>query len=224
MSSNEVNGNLTELARQLKEKLSQPGLDKLAPALVTAWGEVGEGVTKDANNPHIGNDYATLGAILRVVKPVLAKNGLAILQFAGRLSDDGKSIRLPFLILHSSGQSIQGESEMPCSGPARKDGSQMPVTAQTVGSAITYGRRYQLFALFGLAPADDDGNEASGRTETEDSADLDARRNAWKQRLAECETLEAVDSLRQELEQIGTEELVKDYADKRKAIRKAKKS
>jgi hypothetical protein len=38
----------------------------------------------------------------------------------------------------------------------------MPVSggAQAVGSAITYGRRYSLFPMVGLAPADDDGREA----------------------------------------------------------------
>lgn len=39
----------------------------------------------------------------------------------------------------------------------------MPVSgaAQAVGSAITYGRRYSLFPMVGLAPADDDGAEAN---------------------------------------------------------------
>ncbi len=39
----------------------------------------------------------------------------------------------------------------------------MPVSggAQAVGSAITYGRRYSLFPMVGLAPADDDGEEAN---------------------------------------------------------------
>jgi hypothetical protein len=38
----------------------------------------------------------------------------------------------------------------------------MPVqgNAQAVGSAITYARRYSLFPMVGLAPADDDGGEA----------------------------------------------------------------
>jgi hypothetical protein len=39
----------------------------------------------------------------------------------------------------------------------------MPVSggAQAVGSAITYARRYSLFPMVGLAPADDDGEEAN---------------------------------------------------------------
>ena len=35
-------------------------------------------------------------------------------------------------------------------------------TAQAVGSAITYARRYALAAICGVAPEDDDGNAASG--------------------------------------------------------------
>ena len=37
----------------------------------------------------------------------------------------------------------------------------MPVTAQSFGSAITYGRRYQLAAMAGVAPEDDDANAVS---------------------------------------------------------------
>jgi len=40
----------------------------------------------------------------------------------------------------------------------------MPVSkldAQAVGSAITYARRYALSSIVGIAPEDDDGNEAS---------------------------------------------------------------
>ena len=42
----------------------------------------------------------------------------------------------------------------------------MPIekaTAQSVGSVITYGRRYGLSAITGIAQYDDDGNVASNR-------------------------------------------------------------
>jgi hypothetical protein len=45
----------------------------------------------------------------------------------------------------------------------------MPVSkhdAQAVGSAITYARRYALAAVVGIAPEEDDGNLASGKSET----------------------------------------------------------
>ena len=41
----------------------------------------------------------------------------------------------------------------------------MDVKAQSIGSALTYARRYALQSILGLAAEDDDGNAASGRQE-----------------------------------------------------------
>jgi hypothetical protein len=58
--------------------------------------------------------------------------------------------------MHTSGQWISSVFSMPVS---KHD-------AQAVGSAITYARRYALAAVVGIAPEDDDGNLASGKSET----------------------------------------------------------
>ena len=44
-------------------------------------------------------------------------------------------------------------------------GGQIPASPQVIGSALTYARRYTLFALAGIAGEgeDDDGNAASGK-------------------------------------------------------------
>jgi hypothetical protein len=56
-------------------------------------------------------------------------------------------------LFHSSGQWI--ESKLPV---IPRDAS-----PQGMGSALTYGRRYGLCPLIGIAQADDDGNASSGR-------------------------------------------------------------
>jgi hypothetical protein len=66
-------------------------------------------------------------------------------------------------LLHESGQWIESSCPVPLT---KKDG-------HGLGSAITYGRRYNVLALAGVAPEDDDGNAASN-IKAEDRRDKDA--------------------------------------------------
>ena len=127
-------------------------IEKLAAAIVKAQGEL-EHVAKDANNPHFKSKYADLPSVVDTIRPVYAKHGLAVLQ--GFVPDDS-GVTIETRIIHSSGQWISDE------------GLHLPIdkqNAQGVGSAITYGRRYTLLAMSGVAPDDDDdGNAASANT------------------------------------------------------------
>jgi hypothetical protein len=66
----------------------------------------------------------------------------------------------------SSTNQASGSSRPAPSPSPRKDG-------HGLGSAITYGRRYNVLALAGVAPEDDDGNAASN-IKAEDRRDKDA--------------------------------------------------
>lgn len=92
--------------------------------------------------------YATLPDILQASRPVLTRHGLTVIQNAHEGAGD--SVNISTMIIHSSGEYLVLEP-LP-----------MPLghTAQETGSAITYGRRYQLLAALGLA-ADDDDDGAS---------------------------------------------------------------
>ena len=92
--------------------------------------------------------YATLPGILQSVRPVLRKHGLVIIQNASEGKYD--AVVISTMLVHESGEFFAFE------------GLPMPLgsTAQETGSAITYGRRYQLLAVLGLA-ADDDDDGAS---------------------------------------------------------------
>jgi len=94
--------------------------------------------------------YADLAQILDLIKEAMCLNGLTVIQDTAA-TDVGVSVTTR--ILHNSGQWIETS---PLVIPiAKKD-------AHAIGSAITYGRRYQLCALIGIASTgeDDDGAAA----------------------------------------------------------------
>lgn len=122
----------------------------LAMALCQFQGEA-ENPKNTANNPFFKSKYAPLSEVINATKPLLSKHGLSILQSP---SGDGEHIIITTLLMHSSGEWIEGE---PLVLKADKP------TAQGAGSAITYGRRYALSAILGIASEeDDDGNSATG--------------------------------------------------------------
>lgn len=124
-------------------------INELAAALCAAQGDF-PNVPKDANNPFFKSKYADLASIVDTIRPVIKKHGLSYSQLTGW--DDSRNCpTITTVLLHKSGQFIESTLPMPV---AKND-------AQGVGSAITYGRRYGLQAIFGLAADDDDGNAAS---------------------------------------------------------------
>lgn len=126
-------------------------LAKLAEALCKAQGQM-EGAAKDSVNPHFKNKYADLAAVWDAIRKPLAANGLSIVQFPRTVQG---GVEIETTLLHTSGEFLRDALWMPCS---KND-------AQGIGSAITYGRRYALMAVCGIAPVeDDDGNAAVATT------------------------------------------------------------
>lgn len=136
-------------------KYSTP-FDKLATALAKAQ-RAFHGIGKDATNPHFKSKYASLDAIMGAVREPLAVNGLSLVQgVTSPETNEGAvvGIAVETLLVHESGEWMSNTVTLPV------DKS----TAQGVGSAITYGRRYGVSALLALTTEeDDDGNAAGGR-------------------------------------------------------------
>jgi hypothetical protein len=124
------------------------GIGKLATDLAKAQAEM-EGAKKDATNPHFRSSYATLAAVCDACAP-LAKHGIAYLQ---PTRADGPHVTVTTVLIHASGEWIAEDLTLTA-------GQNTP---QAVGSAITYGRRYGLAAMVGIAPEDDDGEAAEPR-------------------------------------------------------------
>lgn len=122
-------------------------LMELFAALSEAQGEI-EDAIKDSTNPHFRSKYADLASVRAAIRGPFSKHGLAISQWP-RIG--GNSVEVETILSHKSGQFIA--ETISCPVPQ--------MTAQSIGSAITYLRRYSMMAVSGVAPDDDDGNEAS---------------------------------------------------------------
>lgn len=122
-------------------------ISKLATALVKAQKAMGTAL-KDAKNPFFKSNYADLNSIREACMPALNENGIVVLQPIVHI--DGKNF-VKTLLLHESGESIEGLTEIMYSKPN---------DAQAQGSGITYARRYGLQSLCNVGAEDDDGQKA----------------------------------------------------------------
>jgi hypothetical protein len=131
------------------------GQSQLATALVAARSEM-HAIAKDSTNPHFKSKYASLDVIIETVVPILNGHGLTLIQgcVVPCTDEHGKltAFTVRTTLLHVSGESLDRDVVMPV---AKSD-------PQGAGAALTYGRRYGISALLGLATdEDDDGNNAS---------------------------------------------------------------
>ena len=121
----------------------------LAAALCLAQAEMG-GATKNSTNPHFKSSFADLASVISVIKPAFFKHGLSFIQLP-ITSEGGKGIGVSTMLMHSSGQWIEGEYLLPLE----------KVTPQGAGAAITYARRYGLVSLVGIPQVDLDAEDIS---------------------------------------------------------------
>ncbi len=147
-------------------------IDALAAALAKAQGKI-TGAKKDSENPFFTSKYADLASCWDACRDAIAENGLAVVQTTKRgnpvtikwdttnektgettaYSVDTEELVVTTTLFHESGQWLASDLPM-----IPRDAS-----PQGMGSALTYGRRYGLTAMLGIAQVDDDGNAASGR-------------------------------------------------------------
>ena len=106
-------------------------------------------------------------------------------------------------------------------------------TAQATGSCLTYARRYVIQAMFGMAPVDDDGNDASEESaeglDEEDTAYTNAGPAAVKKAIADFtankgETGKAAakrfsEALKEKASNTGDQKVVTAYLEKYKALK-----
>lgn len=140
---------------------TSPKIDKIAEALAKARAEFEavrktktakiKGRSKSGKDFEMSYSYADLGDVLSAITPALSKHGITPLQAPVR---DGNGITIVTMLLHSSGQWIRSNLWMP-------GGDGKP---QSVGSSITYGRRYALSPMVGVASEDDDDGAHASRT------------------------------------------------------------
>lgn len=124
-------------------------IGELSLALSKAQGML-EGAAKSSDNPFFKSKYADLHECIEAAKTALAKNDLAVIQTTD--TDETGSVWIYTTLAHKSGQWVRGRLKM----KPKKDDD------QSMGSSITYGRRYCFAAIVGLAQKDDDGDSSAG--------------------------------------------------------------
>ena len=127
---------MTDLPASLAAALAL--LQRRLPAIKKS--ELAEVVTQKGTYRYA---YANLAGISEQILPVLAELGLAFIA-KPMFDGDGRFV-LAYSLIHVSGERENGAYPLPTSG-----------TPQAIGSAITYGRRYCLCAITGVAPEEDD--------------------------------------------------------------------
>jgi hypothetical protein len=131
--------------------IKSDNIEKFSEALAKAQAEFGIAI-EDSVNPHFKSKFASYKAIHDACVPVLNRHGFSVMHLPG---GEGNTLILLTLLAHSSGQYVGSEfrSSLKDTGP------------QAMGSAISYGKRYNLAALTGLriAEEDDDGEVAESR-------------------------------------------------------------
>ncbi len=106
---------------------------------------------KDSENPFFKSRYANLQAVVESARPSLCKNGLSVTQYVAQGNNDIDY--LCTMLGHKSGQYIISRMRI---NPVKQD-------PQSLGSYITYIRRYAYAAIVGVYDGceDDDGNNAT---------------------------------------------------------------
>lgn len=135
-------------------------ITELAKALVSFQSEM-KTVSFDKDNPFYKSKYATLSTLVETSKPILTKHHLAVSQL---VEGEGNVVTI---LIHTSGEFLSSTATLrPVIKPVKDEngGKYMPShpDPQSVGSAITYTRRYAYASILGLvSDEDDDGNAAT---------------------------------------------------------------
>lgn len=137
-------------------------LGKLFEALAKAQMDMEVAKTENTN-PFFKSKYADLATVVKASRPYLAKNGLCILQRI--LPDEEGKSHLFTRLCHASGEWMESKMAI---NPPKQD-------IQTIGSYITYLRRYNYAAIAGVVAADedDDGEKAMEAPRKQGIADTD---------------------------------------------------
>ena len=115
---------------------------------------------QNADNPFVKNKYADLSSVWTAIRKPITDNGLSVIQTT---EPHEGGITLVTTLLHISGETLvtRLSAKVPEKKPNKNGEEQSNI--QSLGSTITYLRRYSLAAMIGVCPTDDDGESAMGR-------------------------------------------------------------
>jgi hypothetical protein len=139
-----------------KSGFSATGIDALGKSLVSAQKDL-HNPTEDATGRF---KYLSLQKLIAETKPILQKNGLAIVQFPGVNTE--QTVELRTLLLHESGQYIEHTMTMSVDPTVKGN-----TLEQRQGAALTYCRRYAWQSVIGLCSEPDTDGASDSMTTTQ---------------------------------------------------------
>ena len=122
---------------------SSESIKSIAPAFIKVSGVV-KNMIPDSKG--YGYNYTSLGCIIDQIKPILLDNGLCIIQSP---TETENQLGVETVLLHQSGEFFSFVYNIPITDMKGANNTQQ------AGAAITYGRRYALSAIFGIATETD---------------------------------------------------------------------
>lgn len=183
----------------------------IAAALAKAQGEY-PSIGSNRENPHFKSAYTDLNQIMRVIRPVLAKYGLAISQIP--ITDEGVTT-LYTRLWHSTGQWIESALRVVPMKTATNE-------IQAFGSALTYYKRYAYMALLGVTVSKDpDDNDCQIEEEEMTPEEIVAEKKYASQKYNEPKASYYEPVTREQLEQLNYE--LEGYTDLAQRLLKSKK-
>lgn len=178
-------------------------IKELATALAKFQGEVTNTINsktvtvKTKTGSTYSYRYAPLDEVLNIIRPLLSKNGLSVLQ--SPINESG-AISLTTTLLHNSGEWLEYP---PLKLKAEAD------TPQGIGSAITYARRYTLSSILGMSSEDDnDANGGDHKLETDKPEPLEQEKTLSEKQI---NRLFAIGIKRGQSKEIIEKSIEKDY-------------
>lgn len=146
--------NFTQDGNEMENKnhMMSEEIKDLVAALSKAQGSMKPAVFNRIN-PHYKNRYADFTSCMDSCREPLANNGLSVMQYCETVAD---KLMLVTMLAHVSGQWMKSYFPL---NPVKMD-------SQSIGSAMTYGKRYSLSAMLGIVSddEDDDGEASNGRS------------------------------------------------------------
>ena len=111
------------------------------------------------------SQYALWEDVVEQINPVTRANGFALTFKTANL--EGGRIRVTCILSHAEGHREETSLELPCDTTGSKN------AVQSLGSSVSYGKRYTAFALLNIVARgeDDDGNRGGGKVVSDQQAE-----------------------------------------------------
>jgi hypothetical protein len=127
---------------------SKPTLLEAIAAASSGFGDL----VKDSDNDYLKSRYLALPGLLKAIKGPLLEHGVVIYSQVMMLGS--------FWVVRTTVAFVDGSEELFSDFPIPD-----PSTQQKIAAVVTFGTRYNLFALLAVCPEnDDDGNSGSNCT------------------------------------------------------------